>query len=220
QFAAGEDLADYPRSVENDLKLLAAAEVDLVFMPATDEIYPADCTTTVKPPTVARKLEALSRPTHFEGVATIVLKLLNMTQCDVAFFGQKDYQQFLVVRHMVRDLNLSTEIVVCPVVRDAEGLALSSRNVYLSAAEHNIALSLNRTLRETARMIEQGETDGRAIMAHMTQALIEGGVTETDYAVIAHADTLELLEEVASPAVLLVAARVGETRLIDNLLIE
>lgn len=219
QFAPNEDLDQYPRPIENDLQLLQKEGVDWVFMPEPSEVYPQGCSTSVNPPAVAQRLEGESRPTHFAGVATVVLKLLNMTQCDVAFFGQKDYQQALVIQHMVRDLNLATKIEVCPIVRDHDGLALSSRNVFLTADERASALCLSRTLNETAAMIAEGETDGRVIMAHMTQSLIEGGVTETDYAVIADAHTLELLEDVRRPAVLLVAAKVGDTRLIDNCVI-
>jgi len=219
QFAANEDLGQYPRPVEHDLALLSDVGADLVFMPGTNEVYPDGCTTLVKPPAVARKLEGESRPTHFQGVATVVLKLFNMVQPDVAFFGQKDYQQTLVVKHMVRDLNLPVAIEVCPIVRDEDGLALSSRNVFLSTEDRQAALALNRTLKQTVEMIEQGENDGRVIMAEMTQSLIECGVTETDYAVIVDADTLELQETVRRPAALLVAAQVGTTRLIDNLIL-
>lgn len=189
-------------------------------MPDSSEMYPDGCTTSVKPPAVASRLEGESRPTHFAGVATVVLKLFHMTGADVAFFGQKDYQQSLVVQQMVRDLNLPIQIVVCPIVRDADGLALSSRNAYLSPEDRQAALSLVETLRKTAEMIRQGDLDGRAIMADMTQSLIEGGVTETDYAVVVDTDNLELMETVTLPAALLVAARVGETRLIDNMIIE
>ena len=219
QFAPNEDLSQYPRPLDRDLQLLAEAGVDLVFIPGVEDVYPEGCTASVNPPAVARKLEGESRPTHFAGVATVVLKLFHMTGADVAYFGQKDHQQSQVVKHMVRDLNVPIEIVVCPTVRDDDGLALSSRNAYLSDEERVVALSLHRTLCETARMIEQGENDGRAIMAFMTQALIEGGVTETDYATIVDAETLAPLETVILPAALLVAARIGKTRLIDNRII-
>ena len=219
EFAAGEDLSEYPRPVENDLALLAEAGVDLVLMPTNEDVYPEGSTTSLIPPAVSKKLEGESRPTHFAGVATVVLKLLNMTQPDVAYFGQKDYQQTLVVKQMVQDLNVPTRIQVCPIVRDEDGLALSSRNIYLSQQDRQAALSLIRTLNATAEMIQQGENDGRVIMADMTQSLIEGGVTETDYAVVVDPETLELMEIVSLPAALLVAARVGTTRLIDNMIV-
>ncbi len=219
QFAPGEDLGAYPRQLDRDLEMLAAAGADLVFAPEVETIYPADCSTAVDPPAVAHTLEGQSRPTHFRGVATVVLKLFNLVPADMAFFGQKDYQQTLVIRHMVRDLNLPIDIVVCPIVRDDDGLALSSRNSYLDPDERLAARSLHRSLQRAAASIDQGETDGRVIMADMTQALIEGGVSTVDYAVLAHPETLQLLEDTQRPAVLLVAARVGATRLIDNLIV-
>ncbi len=219
QFAPGEDLGAYPRPLQRDLEMLTAAGVDLVFAPAVETIYPPGCSTTVDPPRVASVLEGRARPNHFRGVATVVLKLFNLAGPHVAFFGQKDYQQSLVIRHLVRDLNLPIDIVVCPIVRDDDGLALSSRNSYLSPDDRTAALSLYRTLRQAAESIDQGQTDARIVMADMTQSLIEGGVSEVDYAVVADCETLELLEDVRRPAVLLVAARVGATRLIDNLIV-
>lgn len=219
QFAPGEDLTKYPRPIERDLQLLADENVDVVFLPPVEVIYPEGCSTVIDPPRIAAVLEGESRPAHFRGVATVVLKLFNLTRADVAFFGQKDYQQSLVVRHMVRDLNVPIDIVVCPIVRDDDGLALSSRNVFLSNADREVALSLSRTLRLAESLIRQGENDARIIMAEMTQSLIEGGVTEIDYAVVADAHTLQWLDEVRLPAVLLVAARVGTTRLIDNIVV-
>ena len=220
QFAAGEDLGKYPKPLQDDLQALEQLGTDIVFLPSEDEIYPAGYSCRVTVPDVGRKLEGESRPSHFGGVVTVVMKLFQMTMADVAFFGQKDYQQCLVVKHMVRDLNVPIDIQVCPTVRDPDGLAMSSRNVYLSDQERQAGLSLSRTLRETQQAIVQGDTDGRALMAEMTQSLIEGGVTETDYAVVADPDTLELMDTVTLPAVLLVAAKVGTTRLLDNFIVE
>ncbi len=220
QFAVGEDLSSYPRPIGRDLEMLEAAGVDLVFLPDEATMYPPGCSTMVDPPAVARALEGAVRPAHFRGVATVVLKLLLLTGADAAIFGQKDYQQSLVVRHMVRDLNVPVQIVVSPIVRDDDGLALSSRNRYLDADQREIALSLNRALRGAASAIELGETDGDAVMAGMMQALLESGVDQVNYAVVADPETLELIEKVHPPVVLLVAARVGTTRLIDNLVIQ
>ena len=219
QFAPNEDLTRYPRPLEADLALLEAEGVDVVFTPTADEIYPPECTTTVTPPAVSKYLEGEHRPEHFRGVATIVLKLFHLVQPDLAFFGQKDYQQSLVVRHLVRDLNLPVRIQVCPIVRDPDGLALSSRNVFLTDEQREVALSLHRTLQAAAQSIEDGETDGHVVKAQMTQTLIEAGVDEVDYALIAHADTLQTLDFLTGPLVLLVAAHVGSTRLIDNFLL-
>lgn len=219
QFAPHEDLARYPRMLEQDLQRLAGSGTDLVFAPPPEAMYPPGCETRVQPGSIARRLEGESRPTHFQGVATIVLKLFQLSGADAAFFGQKDYQQSLVVRHMVRDLNLPIDIVVCPIVRDDDGLALSSRNVFLDASQRTSALALYRTLQAAANLIGEGETDGRVITAEMVQSLITGGVSQVDYAVLADPETLETLETVRLPAVLLVAARVGNTRLIDNLMV-
>ncbi len=220
QFAPDEDLNAYPRPIENDLGLIEALGADLAFAPSVEQMYLAGHSTFVTPPAVANSLEGEFRPTHFRGVATIVLKLFNQTAADIAFFGQKDYQQALVVRHMVRELDLPIEIVVCPIVRDDDGLALSSRNVYLDNAERRSALSLIRSLREAETMISNGETDGHVVMAQMQQSLIDGGVNKIDYAVVANADTLEVQSMVRPPSVLLIAAYVGKTRLIDNLMIK
>lgn len=219
QFAAGEDLSRYPRPIEADLEMLTAAGTDVVFLPETEAIYPPGSSTFVDPPRVSLALEGEHRPTHFRGAATVVLKLFHLTRADVAFFGQKDYQQCLVIRHMVRDLNVPIDIVVCPIVRDDDGLALSSRNVYLSADDRRTALSLHRTLNQAASLIRSGERDARSVAAEMTQSLIDGGVASIDYTAVCDADTLEILDVVRFPVVLLVAARVGTTRLIDNLLI-
>lgn len=219
QFAPGEDLAKYPRTLEKDLAMLEAIGVDLVFHPGSEEMYPAGCSTTVVPPSLATLLEGEFRTTHFAGVCTIVLKLLNAVQPDVAYFGQKDFQQAAVIKTMVADLNVAVEVEVCPIVRDDDGLALSSRNRYLSDEQRAIALSLNRTLQHVADEIGGGETDGHLLMAEMRQRLIDAGVTSVDYAAICDPVTLTVLDEVAKPAVALIACHVGETRLIDNLLI-
>ena len=219
QFAPNEDLSNYPRTLEQDLALLAELDTDLVFAPRNDEMYPPGFSTLVQPPQIALALEGQSRPTHFQGVVTIVLKLLLLTDADQAFFGQKDFQQCCVICQMVNDLNVPTEIVICPIVRDDDGLALSSRNVYLNEDERRDALSLSRTLSFAQSSIEQGETDARALMAEMNQGLIDGGVGEVEYAVVVDPATLEIVESIDAPVAVLLAARVGRTRLIDNALI-
>ena len=220
QFGVVEDLERYPRTLDEDLNLLAPLGVDLVFAPDQAGVYPADFGTYIDPPPVARRLEGEMRPGHFRGVTTVVLKLLNMTQADDAWFGQKDFQQVAVVRQMVRDLNMPCEIQVAPTVRDADGLALSSRNRRLSPDERERALAINQSLRAAADSIREGERDSHAIMTGLNQSLIDGGVSEIEYAVIAHPDTLETMQRMTFPAVLLVAAKVGATRLIDNCLVE
>lgn len=220
QFAPGEDLAKYPKPLKEDLEQLESLGVRLVFAPSNEDVYPADFSTSVIPPVVAKKLEGEFRPKHFAGVATVVLKLLNMTQADVAFFGQKDFQQVMVVKQMVRDLNVPTEICVCPIVREVDGLALSSRNVYLSPEERETALSLNRALTHVEQQLKSGQRDGFELITDIRQMLIDAGVQSVDYAIVANPNTLETMDQIEFPVVALIAAYVGKTRLIDNRLFE
>jgi len=220
QFAPGEDLSAYPRTLAEDIEKLDTLGNVTVFAPSDAEMYPSTATTAVVPPSIAKKLEGEFRPTHFAGVATIVLKLLNATQADTAYFGQKDFQQVSVVKQMVRDLHVPTAIRVCPIVRDADGLALSSRNAFLSPAERDIALSLSKTLDLVEAQIRGGQTDGFEVITEMRQALIDGGVDNIDYAIVADPQTLETSDPIKRPVVALIAAHVGTTRLIDNRLIE
>lgn len=220
QFAEGEDLGKYPRTLDDDVRQLTEIGVDVVFAPEHETIYPAGFSTAVEPPDVAKKLEGEFRPTHFGGVCTVVLKLFNMVAADKAFFGQKDFQQVAVIRQMVADLNVPIEIVACPIVRDPDGLAMSSRNVYLGEDERKIALSLNKTLEYTRERIESGDYDGYGLMTEMRQMLIDAGVTSIDYAAIADPVTLNVQEQIKLPVVALLAAHVGKTRLIDNVVID
>jgi pantoate--beta-alanine ligase len=215
QFGPGEDFSRYPRTLEADVRLLALRGVDVVFAPETGAMYGPNHATSVEVLGPALTLEGDSRPSHFRGVATIVLKLFNVLQPDRAFFGRKDYQQTLVVRRMVADLDVPVEVVVCPIVREPDGLAMSSRNVYLSAAERRRALSLSQSLRRGMEMVSAGECDATAIQAAMREILLAAEV-EIDYIAICDAETLAPLERLNGPAVALVAARVGATRLIDN----
>ncbi len=222
QFAANEDLGNYPRTLDSDLAQLESLEGSqsiVVFAPPESEIYPSDFTTRIRPPAIAKVLEGEFRPDHFGGVVTVVLKLFNLAQADVAFFGQKDYQQVAVIRQMVKDLNVPITIQVCPIVRDDDGLALSSRNAYLSDQQREVALTLTRTLSLIEDQIQSGLRDGFEAITEMRQALIDGGVDAVDYAVVADPDSLETMDPIRLPAVALIAARVGTTRLIDNRLI-
>ncbi len=216
QFAPQEDLSRYPATLESDVERLAAEGVRYIFAPSREEVYPKDFTTSVAPPAVGRRLEGEFRPTHFGGVVTVVLKILNMTCADKAYFGQKDYQQAMVIRQVVRDLNVPTEIRVCPIIRDEDGLALSSRNVFLSPEQRGIALSLNKTLLHVEAQIKSGQRDGFEVVTEMRQMLIDSGVERIDYAIIAHPDSLEMADPIVLPSVALIAAYVGETRLLDN----
>lgn len=219
QFAPTEDLAKYPRTLAEDLEWLAKERVDAVLVPREEEIYPPGFSTYVQPPEVAGELEGAIRPSHFRGVATVVLKLLNMTRADICYLGQKDYQQVAVVRQMVADLNVPCEIRMCPTVREPDGLAMSSRNRYLSPQERQIGLALSRTLFAAAEKIRGGAGDAVQLAGWMGGELLAAGVGSVDYALVASAETLEPQQEVKLPAVLLVAARVGATRLLDNVLV-
>jgi len=217
QFAPTEDLAKYPRPLEDDLAKCREAGVDLVFTPEVPAMYPDGFETVVTVAKIASVLEGAHRPDHFSGVATIVLKLFNIVQPDVACFGQKDYQQQALIRRMVRDLDLPVEIVVGPTVREPDGLAMSSRNAYLSDEERAAALALPRCLQASLRRIRDGETDLSAVRAAMLDELTASELIAPDYATIADADSLEELTVPRERMVALVAARVGSTRLIDNL---
>lgn len=216
QFGPHEDLAKYPRTLQRDLELLAAENCDLAFVPAQDEIYPPGFSTYVEPPAVAAPLEGKFRPGHFRGVATVVLKLFHLIPSHAAYFGQKDYQQSLVIQHMVRDLQLPLKIIVCPIVRESDGLALSSRNRYLSVAERQQALALSRSLKRAEELVRSGQRDARAIALAMNDGLTAAGIERIDYATVADAQTLAELDTLDRPAVALVACFVGTTRLIDN----
>ena len=221
QFGPNEDLAKYPRPLEDDLAACRNSGVDLVFHPEVDVVYPRENATFVEVLGLSDRLEGTSRPGHFRGVTTVVLKLLNMVLPDVAFFGRKDYQQQLLIRQMVIDLNVPVEIRTCPIIRETDGLALSSRNVYLSDIERKTALALSRSLEKARHSIEQEKLSPSQTQTELRNTLeaVEG--LALDYATIADAATLAEVtnETVPRQLVALVAARVGMTRLIDNVAI-
>jgi pantoate--beta-alanine ligase len=215
QFGPGEDYERYPRSLEQDLALLASRGVDLVFAPKREEMYRADHVTSVLVDGLTKRWEGAIRPGHFQGVATIVLKLFHAATPDIAYFGQKDYQQFVVIRRMTADLDLPIMIRMCPTVRDADGLALSSRNAYLSADERRRGLSLREALCRAAQLFHGGERDALRLAKEIEGMVVAAGV-ELDYAAIVDPETLDPIGEARAGAVALVAGRVGRTRLIDN----
>jgi len=219
QFGPGEDFTEYPRSLETDLKLLAGRGADVVFAPEAAAMYGAEHATYVEVGGPALPFEGEFRPHHFRGVATVVLKLFHLVRPDRAYFGRKDFQQSLVVRRMVADLDLPIEIVICPIVRDPDGLAMSSRNAYLSDGERRRALAISRSLRRARQLVAEGTRDARAILAEMRE-LLRAAELKIDYLAICNPDTLEPAERVEGPAVALVAARVAATRLIDNELLD
>ena len=221
QFAPGEDYEKYPRTLDADLAMLDQIDgVDFVFAPAPDAIYPRGFDASVHVGGVTRRLEGEFRPTHFDGVALVVLKLFNITGADRAFFGQKDYQQSVVIRKMVRDLNLPIEIEVCPIVREKDGLAMSSRNQYLSEEERKNALVLYESLGQAEFRIHSGERDAEAIRAEIRQMIEKVPGTKIDYVALVDPDSLEELARVAGNVAVLLAVRFGATRLIDNMIIK
>jgi len=218
QFGPHEDLSRYPRDLDRDLKLLQPLGVEAVFAPAPEVMYPNGFETFVVPGETSVNLEGAARPDHFRGVATVVLKLLNIVRPDAAYFGQKDCQQARVIRGMVEDLNLDTRLVICPLVRERDGLAMSSRNAYLSAEERQAATILYRSLQRAEQSAHAGETKAVILLEEMRQIFAAEPRAVLDYAVIVDPMKLRPVERVTSGCAALVAARVGSTRLIDNLI--
>ena len=216
QFAAHEDLSTYPRREAADAALLEAEGCALLWAPGADEMYPAGFATTISVRGVSEDLDGASRPGHFEGVATVVAKLFGQVRPDVAVFGEKDYQQLCVIRRLAADLDLAVEIIGVPTQRDADGLALSSRNAYLSEDERLAARALPRALGEAARAIGAGEDVAEALAKARTR-LADAGFDPIDYVDLRDADTLTPMTALDRPARILAAARIGRTRLIDNL---
>lgn len=219
QFGPQEDFARYPRTLGRDLDLLSG-QADVVFAPRDEEVYPPGYSTWVEVGSVAEPLEGVCRPGHFRGVATIVLKLFAMTWPDVAYFGQKDYQQALVIRRMATDLNLPLAIRVCPIVREADGLAMSSRNRYLGAEERRRAAVLFQSLTQAAEMVAQGETSASRVLEAMRRMIQAAAPSQVDYIALADPETLQPVETIRGRVVALLAVRIGTTRLIDNMILE
>lgn len=220
QFGPNEDLATYPRDLPRDLELLRAADVDLVWAPPVSEMYPPGFQTYVTVEEVTRVLEGAARPIHFRGVATVVTKLFLVCQPDRAYFGQKDAQQVVVVQQMVRDLGFPVQIVVCPTVREPDGLALSSRNVYLTPEQRRAAPVLYRALRAAQEAWQRGEHDGERLRAIMRAVLSEEPLAQTEYVSAADLHTLQELGDASQGVLLSLAVRIGRTRLIDNIRLE
>jgi pantoate--beta-alanine ligase len=220
QFGPNEDLAKYPRTLEKDLALLADCGTDLVFAPSNDEVYPPGHATWVEVGEVAKPLEGVCRPGHFRGVATVVLKLLNMVQPDAAYFGQKDFQQALVIRRMVADLNVPVAIRVCPIVREADGLAMSSRNRYLSPTARRQALVLWRSLQRAAELVKQGECRTQVIADQMRSIIETVEDARIDYIALVDPETLQPIETITGRILVGLAVKIENTRLIDNELLE
>ncbi len=216
QFAPGEDLDRYPRTLEADLDKLAECEAELVFAPPAEQVYAPKHTTWVEVDRLSRQWEGQHRPTHFRGVATIVLKLLGMVGPDVAFFGQKDYQQAVVIRRMVADLDVPVEINVCPIVRESDGLAMSSRNVYLSPEARGRATVLWKSLCVARELVAGGERNATVLIERMRAIVLSAEDAQIDYIALADPETLDPVERITGPTLAAVAVTIENTRLIDN----
>jgi pantoate--beta-alanine ligase len=217
QFVAGEDFETYPRDLDADLALLGDEQADFVFHPSVETMYPAGADTTVDPGEIGRVWCGVSRPGHFTGVATIVTKLFGVVRPDIAIFGEKDFQQLRVIEKVVRDLDLRVRVVGCPIVRERDGVAMSSRNAYLSSEDRAHARILSRALCSAQALATAGATDATAIAADMGRMISGEAGVELDYATVVDAETLDCLTALGQrPARALVAARVGPARLIDN----
>ena len=219
QFGPSEDFGTYPRASERDRLLLQKEGVELLFAPPVDEMYPLGAVTWVTVEELSDKLDGRSRPGHFRGVTTVVSKLFHIVEPDAAFFGQKDAAQVAILRRMVRDLNFPVEIVVCPIVREPDGLAMSSRNAYLDSQQRKWALVLKRALMKAKKLADQGERNVAKLLATAREELASEPVMQLDYLEIVDPDSLDTVEEISKGAVIVVAAFVGTTRLIDNIVL-
>jgi pantoate--beta-alanine ligase len=219
QFGPNEDLAKYPRPLERDRELLENEGVDLLFAPPVDEMYPNGTPTWVTVEGLSNKLDGRSRPGHFRGVTTIVTKLFHAVEPDAAFFGQKDAAQAAIIRRMVRDLNFPVEIVICPIVREPDGLAMSSRNIYLDLQQRKQALVLQRSLLQVKQMDEAGEYNAARLIVAAKEVFVTEPAVRLDYFEIVDPDSLDPVNDVSKGALVAVAAFVGTTRLIDNILL-
>jgi pantoate--beta-alanine ligase len=219
QFGPSEDLSKYPRDLDRDLKLIEPLGTDLVWVPTAESMYPQGYQTWVEVEEMTNPLEGAMRPGHFKGVTTVVVKLFNAVQPHNAYFGQKDAQQVAVIRQMTRDLNFPIEIVVCPIVREPDGLAMSSRNVYLDSAQRKAATVLFRALNAAKEVYDKGERDAGMLRQILTEVLASEPLSQVQYVSCADYDTLEELDVVKGRALLSMAVFLGKTRLIDNLVL-
>jgi pantoate--beta-alanine ligase len=219
QFGPEEDFSKYPRAFEQDAALLQAERVDFVFNPSVEEMYPNDWSTWVTVAGLSERLDGRSRPGHFRGVTTIVSKLFHIVQPELAFFGQKDAAQAAIIRKMVHDLDLDVRILVCPIVREKDGLALSSRNIYLTPEQRKQATVLYRSLMRVQTLADQGQGDAAKLVAAGKQVLAEEQGVRVDYFEIVNWETLDSVQDISNGALVAVAAYVGKTRLIDNVVL-
>ena len=220
QFGPGEDFRKYPRDLKRDLSLAEGVGVDVAFIPEAEEMYPPDYQTYLEVTGLTQHLCGLSRPGHFRGVTTVVAKLFNIVKPDIALFGLKDYQQYIVIKRMVRDLNYDIEVVGCPIIREEDGLAMSSRNTYLTPEQRKSALCLYQGIKLAERLVREGQRDAKIIIKEVIDYIESKPYTQIDYVKICHPETLDDLEYLNDKALLALAVRVGKARLIDNTILE
>ncbi|MEN8906611.1 MAG: pantoate--beta-alanine ligase [Clostridiales bacterium] len=220
QFGVNEDFNKYPRDLKRDLKMAEEEGVDIVFTPKSQEIYPKNFSTYIIEEKLSQKLCGKSRPNHFKGVATIVIKLLNILKPDNAYFGQKDYQQYLVLNKVVIDLNLDVNLISCPIIREKDGLALSSRNIHLKGKDRARALSLSKALKNSEKMINNGEKGKENILKYIEEYILNYGKCEIDYIEILNGNNLSEIDYINGKIIIAIAVKYGNTRLIDNVVLE
>jgi len=220
QFGPSEDFAKYPRTLSSDIEKLESAMVACLFLPEAKDIYPQNYSTYINVDGLSERLEGRIRPGHFRGVSTVVMKLLQIVQPQFAYFGRKDAQQSAIISRMAEDLNLDTEIVVCPIEREADGLAMSSRNVYLNSSDRQSAAVLHRSLQAVQLLLQNGTRDALSLQSAMHRILKEEPRAKVDYTEIVDAQTFEPLTHIQRKAYVLTAAKFGETRLLDNMLVD
>ncbi|MEI6513935.1 MAG: pantoate--beta-alanine ligase [bacterium] len=220
QFGPLEDLSVYPRDIPRDSAMSESAGVDAMFIPPVKEMYPSGFQTTIALPEISKGLCGRYRPSHFPGVALIVLKLFNLVQPDRAYFGQKDYQQLQVIKQLVIDLNLPVKVIGCPIVREEDGLAMSSRNIYLSPEERVQATVINKSLTRAQSVVKAGERDTDSLIEQVKEWISQSPLANIQYLEIVHPDTLDPIHTIEDQAVLAIAVHFGKTRLIDNILLE
>ena len=220
QFGPTEDLDSYPRDLEKDSKYCESLGVDLIFHPEPSEMYHDDFSSYVDMSVLTEELCGLSRPVHFRGVCTVVNKLFNIVQPDRAYFGEKDAQQLAIIKHMVQDLNMDIEVVGCPIIREEDGLAKSSRNTYLSEDERKAALVLSRSLKEGRKLVDDGEKDAAKVKKTITDIIEKEALAKIDYVEVVDWNTLEPVEKIDGPVLTAIAVYIGKTRLIDNFIVE
>jgi pantoate--beta-alanine ligase len=220
QFGPKEDFSKYPRDMARDCRMAEEAGIDMIFAPTVEEMYPSHYKSYIIVEDITEILCGASRPGHFKGVATVVAKLVNIIEADKAYFGQKDAQQAIVIQKMVKDLNMNVEIITCPIVREADGLAMSSRNVYLSPEQRKAALILSKTLFEAEELVENGETDKEKVVEYIKKRIMAEPLASIEYVEALDADTLEARGQFKCRMLVALAARFGTTRLIDNIIVE